>query len=69
MVRSVSRALALLDETDTDGKSLSELARAVNLPTPTTLRLLYTLQQAGYVQRQGTRYFAGELSVRSRSPQ
>ncbi len=50
-VRAVDRALAILDcFTKNEGKhTLAQLAKAVGLPTTTTLRLLSTMEQSGYV--------------------
>lgn len=51
-VRAVSRALDLLGLLcDTQARSLSELARASRLPVSTALRLLNTLEAAGFAQR------------------
>ncbi len=50
--RTVERALALLSEVCTeDAISLTECARRAELPASTALRLLRTLESAGYVNR------------------
>lgn len=59
--RAVGRALALLATVcERDSPSLTECARSTGLPTSTALRLLRTLEQAGFVARgaEGT-YRAG----------
>lgn len=52
VVRSVDRALSLLETISTQPKGLSllDLARQVKLPTSTTHRLLTTLQQRGFAR-------------------
>lgn len=64
--RTVERALGLLAEVCGAGSiSLSECARRANLPTSTALRLLRTLEQAGFVARDGEGQFcAGPWLVR-----
>ena len=50
--RTVERALALLSEVCGDGRiSLTECARRTELPASTALRLLRTLEAAGFVTR------------------
>jgi IclR family acetate operon transcriptional repressor len=50
--RTVERALALLSEVCTrDAVTLTECARQTGLPSSTALRLLRTLESAGYVRR------------------
>lgn len=50
--RTVERALALLSQVcDTESISLTDCARRTRLPTSTALRLLRTLEQAGFVIR------------------
>jgi IclR family acetate operon transcriptional repressor len=51
--RAVAKALALVDVLGNPGQSLSltELAAAVKLTKASTYRLLYTLEEAGYVER------------------
>jgi len=52
VVRSVDRALSLLETISAQSKGLSllDLARQANLPTSTTHRLLTTLQQRGFAR-------------------
>lgn len=52
-VQSVSRAFALLElvAQSNNGRSISELSEASNLPLATTHRLLNTLVQLGYVEQ------------------
>lgn len=60
--RSVDRALRLLHEVAIapKGLSLSEAARAVDLPTSTVARILRTLQASGFLSREPEgRYRAG----------
>jgi DNA-binding IclR family transcriptional regulator len=61
MVAALSRGLSLLDILERSGRSLSlaDLARASGLHKSTTLRLLDTLRQSGYVQRVDARYQLG----------
>ncbi len=59
MVRAVLRSLAILEcfSVDKPAISLQEIYRRVNLPKSTTLRLVLTLQEAGYLlQRADQRY-------------
>jgi DNA-binding IclR family transcriptional regulator len=65
VVQSVAKALALLGAIDLRGQSLTELSTASRIPMPTALRLLRSLEAAGYVQRgpEG-KYFPGEATVR-----
>jgi DNA-binding IclR family transcriptional regulator len=60
-VTALARGLALLDVLGRSGRamSLAELARASEMHKTTTLRLLDTLRQGGYVQRTGIRYELG----------
>ena len=52
VARSVERALALLDSVVSHGSiTLTEAARAVDVPTPTALRHLRALEVDGYVSR------------------
>jgi DNA-binding IclR family transcriptional regulator len=58
--RSVQRALALLIAVATEGGTLTELARRVDLSPSTASRLLATLSEEGFAWRDGTgRYGAG----------
>jgi urocanate hydratase len=59
--RTVGRALALLAEVSTAaGPTLSECARSTGLAPSTALRLLRTLEAAGFVERSSTaRYHPG----------
>lgn len=50
-VRSVSRALSLLDYVTTEGIGQTELADAVGIPVPTAYRLLATMTRHGYISR------------------
>ncbi len=68
-VASVARALNLVERVvqgPSDGTSLSELARAMELSKSSTLALLRTLADAGYVRARdpGPRYFPGMALVR-----
>jgi urocanate hydratase len=57
--RTVERALGLLAEVAGEGTvSLSEAARRAQLPTSTALRLLRTLESAGFVERDSAGWFA-----------
>ncbi len=49
--RTVERALALLAEVSAGALSLSECARRTGLPASTALRLLRTLESAGFAER------------------
>ena len=55
LVRAVQRAFALLGRLggERTGTTLSELARDCGLPVSTVARLLATLEQAGFAERQG----------------
>ncbi|MBR1221081.1 helix-turn-helix domain-containing protein [Bradyrhizobium sp. U87765 SZCCT0131] len=66
-VRALSRGLDVLDALETcDGLPLRELHRLTDLPKPTLLRLLATLEQRGYVtQRLADRHW--RRTVRGRS--
>jgi len=52
-VRVIERAMCILGCFDDEHpeRGLSEIAQMVNLPVPTVLRILATLQNAGYVER------------------
>ena len=68
-VASVARALNLVEyvvQGPSDGISLSELARAMKLSKSSTLALLRTLADAGYIKARdpGPRYFPGMALVR-----
>lgn len=60
-VTAAERALAILDAFIGDGsRGLADLAKATNLAKPTVLRLLVSLERAGYVVRlQNGRYQLG----------
>ncbi len=62
-VRAIERALQILScfDDDTPEKTIAEVASAVGLPRPTTLRILATLAGGGYVERtaDGERYRLG----------
>ncbi|PZE22959.1 MULTISPECIES: IclR family transcriptional regulator [unclassified Curtobacterium] len=59
--RSVERALRLLEAiaSSSSGMTLSEAARAVDLPTSTVARLLRTLEPSRFLARDGGTYTAG----------
>ena len=60
-VEAAARALALLDAF-ADGlpeQTLTELAAATDIPRPTVLRLLRTMEERGYVERRGSAYALG----------
>ena len=55
-IRSISRALAILREVNRRGSlSLTEIAKAVQLPYPTALRIVRTLVDEGVIEREPTR--------------
>lgn len=55
-IRSISRALAILRVINREGSvSLMEIAKAVDLPYPTTLRIVRTLVEEGVIEREPTR--------------
>jgi len=55
-IRSISRALAILRLINREGSvSLMEIAKAVDLPYPTTLRIVRTLVEEGVIEREPTR--------------
>jgi IclR family acetate operon transcriptional repressor len=51
IVRAVLRALRILEHIGSEGATLSDLAARVELPVPTVLRLVRTLEVANFVQR------------------
>lgn len=62
--RAVERALCLLSQVCADGEiTLTECARRVQVPTSTALRLLRTLESAGFVSRSGGVFEAGPRLV------
>lgn len=64
-IRSVGRALSLLSFLGPRGSTLTELASGIDVPVPTVLRLLRTLEVAGYVQRMDSgKYFFGPQCLR-----
>jgi len=64
-IRSVGRALSLLSFLGPEGSTLTELASGIEVPVPTVLRLLRTLEVAGYVQRmESGRYSFGPQCLR-----
>jgi DNA-binding IclR family transcriptional regulator len=52
-VRAVDRALTLLSSLQEQPTGLRQLAAAADLPVPTALRLLRSLENAGFVRRTG----------------
>jgi len=66
-VRVIERAMCILGCFDDEHpeRGLSEIAQMVNLPAPTVLRILATLQSAGYVERSagGQKYRLGPRLV------
>jgi IclR family mhp operon transcriptional activator len=55
-IRSISRALAILRVINRKGSlSLTEIAKTVNLPYPTALRIVRTLVDEGVIEREPTR--------------
>ena len=55
-IRSISRALAILRAINRRGSlSLTEIANAVQLPYPTTLRIVRALVDEGVIEREPTR--------------
>lgn len=65
-VSALTRGLALLNVLERAGRplSLAELGRAGGLPKSTALRLLDTLREAGFVQRNHARYELGGAAFR-----
>lgn len=60
-VRAVEKALDLLSAFHQDARALSlaELAERTDIPRPTIVRLLSTLETRGFVRRNGTAYSLG----------
>ncbi|PKB14589.1 IclR family transcriptional regulator [Novosphingobium kunmingense] len=55
-IRSISRALAILRVINREGSvSLMDIAKAVELPYPTTLRIVRTLVEEGVIEREPAR--------------
>lgn len=67
-IQIVQRALAVLEAVSTppQGKSLTEVSQIVELPMPTTHRLLSALVEEGYVRRseESQRYHPGHSLIR-----
>jgi DNA-binding IclR family transcriptional regulator len=64
-VRSVERALAILDAVASDPRGMTEIARLTRLPKGTVARLLATLEAQGAVTRDpDSRYRLGPLVAR-----
>lgn len=65
MIRSVERALAVLDAFDADHQSLTlqEIGRRTGIPKATTFRLVSSLQEAGYLIRDSQQQFSLSLKV------
>ncbi|WP_313810597.1 IclR family transcriptional regulator [Glutamicibacter sp.] len=59
--RSVSRAISVLRALAVkgSGQTVTEIAKRVQLPRATVFRLLLTLEEEGFVDRQDTMYFLG----------
>jgi DNA-binding IclR family transcriptional regulator len=62
LIRSVSRALSLLDAVGEAGRPVpaKSLARRTGIPLPTTYHLLRTLVHEGYLQRTDIGYALGD---------
>ncbi|WP_273888099.1 IclR family transcriptional regulator [Rubrobacter naiadicus] len=60
-VETLARGLSLLVAFGEGGggKTLTELARAAGLPKPTAMRMLRTLEEFGFVSREGRLYHVG----------
>ena len=69
-VRSISRCLAMLKFINSSGPvSLMEIAKAVALPYPTTIRIVQTLIHEGMIESEPVRKLYRATSTRnSRNP-